>query len=145
VDHVSHTSPVDGVVIVDHDYLRGRRVFARVAVTYRYGREEDEVMGLHFSKELELVNTEVAPHAGDVQMTDVQERLIKKLGANAYPITVNLPENAPCSVSLDGGSEGSVRIFIHFYLFVKDLFLILSNLSKDDLIIRFNDFYRKKY
>ncbi|ROT61818.1 putative arrestin-like [Penaeus vannamei] len=58
VDHVSHTSPVDGVVVVDHDYLRGRRVFARVAVTYRYGREEDEVMGLHFSKELELVNTE---------------------------------------------------------------------------------------
>ncbi|XP_063596183.1 arrestin homolog [Penaeus indicus] len=109
VDHVTHTSPVDGVVVVDHDYLRGRRVFARVAVTYRYGREEDEVMGLHFSKELELVNTEVAPQAGDVQMTDVQERLIKKLGANAYPITVNLPENAPCSVSLDGGSEGSTQ------------------------------------
>ncbi|ROT61825.1 putative phosrestin-1 [Penaeus vannamei] len=43
-------------------------------------------------------------HAGDVQMTDAQERLIKKLGANAYPISVNLPENAPCSVSLDGGS-----------------------------------------
>jgi len=116
VDHVSHTSPVDGVVVVDHDYLRGRRVFARVAVTYRYGREEDEVMGLHFSKELELVNTEVAPHAGDVQMTDAQERLIKKLGANAYPISVNLPENAPCSVSLDGGSEGSVRIPIIFML-----------------------------
>nr|XP_027234800.1 arrestin homolog [Penaeus vannamei] len=79
VDHVSHTSPVDGVVVVDHDYLRGRRVFARVAVTYRYGREEDEVMGLHFT------------------------------GANAYPISVNLPENAPCSVSLDGGSEGSTQ------------------------------------
>ncbi|ROT61823.1 Arrestin-like [Penaeus vannamei] len=109
VDHVSHTSPVDGVVVVDHDYLRGRRVFARVAVTYRYGREEDEVMGLHFSKELELVNTEVAPHAGDVQMTDAQERLIKKLGANAYPISVNLPENAPCSVS----STAGVRVLLY--------------------------------
>ncbi|XP_027234805.1 arrestin homolog [Penaeus vannamei] len=107
VDHITHTSPVDGVVVVDHDYLRGRRVFARVAVTYRYGREEDEVMGLHFSKELELVNTEVAPHAGDVQMTDVQERLIKKLGANAYPISVTLPQNAPCSVSLDSGNEAT--------------------------------------
>ncbi|XP_037794065.1 arrestin homolog [Penaeus monodon] len=66
-------------------------------------------MGLHFSKELELVNTEVAPHAGDVQMTDVQERLIKKLGANAYPISVNLPQNAPCSVSLDSGDEMSTQ------------------------------------
>nr|XP_027234793.1 arrestin homolog [Penaeus vannamei] len=80
VDHVSHTSPVDGVVVVDHDYLRGRRVFARVAVTYRYGREEDEVMGLHFSKELELVNTERQPSG---------ER--------------------PCSVSPTGGSEGSTQ------------------------------------
>lgn len=109
VDHITHTSPVDGVVVVDHDYLRGRRVFARVAVTYRYGREEDEVMGLHFSKELELVNTEVAPNAGDVQLTDVQERLIKKLGANAYAFNVTLPQNAPCSVSLDSGNEESTQ------------------------------------
>ncbi|XP_063614526.1 arrestin homolog [Penaeus indicus] len=109
VDHITHTSPVDGVVVVDHDYLRGRRVFARVAVTYRYGREEDEVMGLHFSKELELVNTEVAPNTGDIQVTDVQERLINKLGANAYPIRVALPQNAPCSVSLDSGDEMSTQ------------------------------------
>ncbi|XP_042885555.1 arrestin homolog [Penaeus japonicus] len=109
VDHISHTSPVDGVVVVDHDYLRGRRVFARVAVTYRYGREEDEVMGLNFSKELELVNIEVAPNTGQIQTSDVQERLLKKLGANAYPINVSLPENAPCSVTLDNGDESSVR------------------------------------
>jgi len=108
VDHISHTSPVDGVVVVDHDYLRGRRVFARVAVTYRYGREEDEVMGLHFSKEMELVNTEVAPHnTGDVEVNDVQERLMKKLGANAYPFSVNLPQASPCSVTIDSGDDCS--------------------------------------
>jgi len=108
VDHVSHTSPVDGVVVVDHDYLRGRRVYARVAVTYRYGREEDEVMGLHFSKEMELVNTEVAPNnVGDVEVNDVQERLIKKLGANAYPFSVSLPQASPCSVTIDSGDDYS--------------------------------------
>ncbi|KAK8727386.1 hypothetical protein OTU49_009850 [Cherax quadricarinatus] len=107
VDDLSHTSPVDGVVVVDHDYLRGRRVFARVVVTYRYGREEDEVMGLHFSKEIELVNIEVAPNAGVEELNEVQQRLLKKLGANAYAFSVVLPHNAPCSVTIDGGDDYS--------------------------------------
>ncbi|XP_045126259.1 arrestin homolog, partial [Portunus trituberculatus] len=105
VDHVSHTSPVDGVVVVDNDYLRGRRVFARVAVTYRYGREEDEVMGLHFNKELELVNTQIAPNDGKNEISDVQERLIKSLGTNAYAFSVALPQNAPSSVTIDSGND----------------------------------------
>ncbi|ROT61830.1 Arrestin-like [Penaeus vannamei] len=109
VDHVSHTSPVDGVVVVDHDYLRGRRVFARVAVTYRYGREEDEVMGLHFSKELELVNTEVAPHAGDVQMTDAQERLIKKLVPTPTPSASTFRRTPP----VPSPSTAGVRVLLY--------------------------------
>ena len=99
---------MDGVVVVDNDYLRGRRVFARVGVTYRYGREEDEVMGLHFSKELELVNTQIAPNDGKDEISDVQERLLNKLGANAYAFRVALPESAPCSVTIDSGDDSSV-------------------------------------
>ncbi|KAK4305652.1 hypothetical protein Pmani_022462 [Petrolisthes manimaculis] len=109
VDHIDHTSPVDGVIVVDNDYLRGRRVYARVAVTFRHGREEDEVMGLSFSKELVLVNTQVAPNAGEEKHSDVQDRLIKKLGANAYAFSVALPQNAPCSVLLDNGDEYSTQ------------------------------------
>ncbi|XP_045621916.2 arrestin homolog isoform X1 [Procambarus clarkii] len=105
VDHLTHTSPVDGVVVVDRDYLRGRRVFARVAVTYRYGRPQDEVMGLKFSKELELVNVEVAPNGILKELTDVQERLVKKLGGNAYAFSVEVPQNAPCSVTLEKGDD----------------------------------------
>ncbi|XP_066977900.1 arrestin homolog [Macrobrachium rosenbergii] len=107
IDRINHTSPVNGVVVVDNDYLRGRRVFARVAVTYRYGREEDEVMGLHFSKEMVLVNTPVEMNNSDGEVTEVQERLLKKLGANAHAFSVSLPENAPCSVNLDNGDEAS--------------------------------------
>ncbi|KAK4305651.1 hypothetical protein Pmani_022461 [Petrolisthes manimaculis] len=109
VDHIDHTSPVDGVIVVDNDYLRGRRVYARVAVTFRHGREEDEVMGLSFSKELVLVNTQVAPNAGEEKHSDVQDRLIKKLGANAYAFSVALPQNAPSSVVLDGGDDFSTQ------------------------------------
>ncbi|KAK8394315.1 hypothetical protein O3P69_006484 [Scylla paramamosain] len=105
VDYVSHTSPVDGVVVVDHDYLRGRRVYARVVVTYRYGREEDEVMGLHFSKKFEFVNTQIAPNDGKDEISDVQERIIKSLGNNAYSFSVALPQNAPCSVTIDSGND----------------------------------------
>lgn len=123
VDHVSHTSPVDGVVVVDHDYLRGRRVFARVAVTYRYGREEDEVMGLHFSKELELVNTQIAPNDGKDEISDVQERLLNKLGSNAYAFSVAVPQSAPCSVTIDSGDDSSTQplgVIYDLRLYVSD-------------------------
>jgi arrestin-2 len=35
--------------------------FAQVIVTIRYGREQDEVMGLKFVKELVLINEQVVP------------------------------------------------------------------------------------
>ena len=53
--------PIDGVVVVDNDYLKGRKVYGRVTTTYRYGREEDEVMGLKFSKDLVLANQQIVP------------------------------------------------------------------------------------
>ncbi|XP_076043453.1 arrestin homolog [Oratosquilla oratoria] len=107
VDHLTHIAPVDGVVVVDDAYLRGRNVFAQVTVTYRYGREEDEVMGLHFSKEMELVNQQVYPSSDISTPTEVQDRLLKKLGGNAYPFSISLPKNAPNSVILEPGNEDS--------------------------------------
>jgi hypothetical protein len=58
-----HVDPIDGVVVVDNDYLKGRKVYGRVTTTYRYGREEDEVMGVKFSKELVLANQQIVPSA----------------------------------------------------------------------------------
>ncbi|KAK8739365.1 hypothetical protein OTU49_003597 [Cherax quadricarinatus] len=109
VDNTSSTEPVDGVVVVDNDYLHGRKVFATVAVTYRFGREEDEVMGLHFSKELQLTCQEIFPNTKKLNPTEVQDRLLKKLGGNAYPFAVSLPDNAPCSVQLHPGSEETAK------------------------------------
>ncbi|KAK4296391.1 hypothetical protein Pmani_031107 [Petrolisthes manimaculis] len=114
VDHISHTSPVDGVVVVEGDYLRGRKVFARVTVTFRYGREEDEVMGLHFSKEFELINAEVvadggAARAGQETTSPEVERLLQKLGPDARPFCLTLPGPAPGSVTLDPGSKGTSK------------------------------------
>jgi len=119
VDNTKGTEPVDGVVLVDQGYLQGRKVFASVAVTYRYGREENEVMGLKFCKEMTLTSRQIYPPSGDFKPTDLQDRLVQKLGANAYPFEVRLPELAPPSVVLqdDVGSKPlgviyELRIFV---------------------------------
>jgi arrestin-2 len=62
-----HVDPIDGVVVVDNDYLKGRKVYGRVTTTYRYGREEDEVMGVKFSKELVLANRQIVPSVEKVE------------------------------------------------------------------------------
>ncbi|KAK3866636.1 hypothetical protein Pcinc_027838 [Petrolisthes cinctipes] len=110
VDNVNNTEPIDGVVLCDNDYLRGRKIYAQVNVTYRVGREEDEVMGLHFSKELHLLTEEISPgKCPEGKVTEVQERLVNKLGPNASPFFINLPETTPCSVQLHPGAEGTAK------------------------------------
>jgi arrestin-2 len=43
------------------NYFNRFSPFAQVIVTIRYGREQDEVMGLKFVKELVLINEQVVP------------------------------------------------------------------------------------
>jgi len=103
VDHLKHTDPVDGVIVLEDGYIKGRKVYGQVVVTYRYGREEDEVMGLNFAKEMVLFKEQIYPQArandnGD--LSELQDRLLKKLGPNAFPFRFTLPQAAPCSVTL---------------------------------------------
>lgn len=108
--------PVDGVLVVDNDYLKDRRIYGQVVTTFRYGREEDEVMGLKFSKDMVLVKEQVVPPMhGKKQpnlsdLTPIQEKLLKKLGeVNAFPFTFNLPDLAPPSVTLQPGDQDQGR------------------------------------
>ncbi|XP_069697391.1 arrestin homolog [Periplaneta americana] len=106
IDHLDHVDPIDGIVVVDNEYLKGRKLYGQVTTTYRYGREEDEVMGLKFSKELVLAREQLVPcEEKKADLTPIQERLVKKLGANAYPFTFKFPPNAPSSVTLQPGEE----------------------------------------
>ncbi|XP_063378758.1 arrestin homolog [Cydia fagiglandana] len=106
IDHMDYCDPVDGVVVVDNDYLKGRKVYCQLVTTYRYGREEDEVMGVKFSKEMVIGQEQVVPMINSkMELTSVQEKLIKKLGPNAYPFTFNFPEMAPSSITLQPAEE----------------------------------------
>jgi len=75
-------------VLVDPDYLKDRKVFSHVLAAFRYGREDLDVLGLAFRKDLFLATQQVYPPPNvdnTKPLTRLQERLIKKLGANAYP------------------------------------------------------------
>lgn len=88
-------------------------------------------MGLHFTKEFELVNTQVAPNdGGQEQLTEVQERLIKKLGGNAYAFNVALPSSAPCSVTIDSGDDMSVSINLLVHLYSARLISVILKRGK---------------
>lgn len=105
-DHLDYCDPVDSVVVLDEEYMRGRKVFGQLITIYRFGREEDEVMGVKFSKEMILGKEQVYPMVNaKAEMTPMQERLIKKLGTNAFPLTFQFPQNSPSSVTLQAGED----------------------------------------
>ncbi|XP_066915814.1 arrestin red cell-like [Clytia hemisphaerica] len=101
-DHIEHCEPVDGVVLVDRDHIKDKTVFCHVLAAFRYGREDLDVLGLTFRKDLYLAKKQVYPPEIEEEepLTRLQERLIKKLGKNAYPFKFMLPKNTPSSVTL---------------------------------------------
>jgi arrestin-2 len=76
---------------------------SQLLMTYKYGREEDEVMGVKFSKVLVLCHQQIYPlpmTKEKLEITPMQESLVRKLGANAHPFILKFPINAPNSVIL---------------------------------------------
>ncbi|XP_018055151.1 PREDICTED: beta-arrestin-2 isoform X2 [Atta colombica] len=104
VDHITHVDPIDGVVLIDPDYIKDRKVFGHVLAAFKYGREDLDVLGLTFRKDLYLAAEQIYPVLQGTQppreLTRLQERLIKKLGNNAYPFYFELPPHCPASVTL---------------------------------------------
>ncbi|XP_044736686.1 arrestin homolog [Chrysoperla carnea] len=126
VDHISGVEPIDGIALLDDEYInqKDRRIYGQVICSFRYGREEDEMMGLNFQKDLYLASEQVYPRPSNQEsqpLTRLQERLIKKLGANAIPFTFVLPPSAPSSVTLQPGSEDDgqpcgVQYFVKLFI-----------------------------
>ncbi|XP_074113121.1 beta-arrestin protein kurtz isoform X3 [Cotesia typhae] len=103
VDHMTHIDPIDGVVLIDPEYVKERKVFGNVLAHLRFGREDLDVLGLIVKRELHLATDQIYPPTNEEQppkLTRLQERLIKKLGKNAYPFYFKLPPNSPASVTL---------------------------------------------
>jgi hypothetical protein len=80
--------------------------FCFILILY-ISREEDEVMGLKFQKDMHLASEQIYPpsKASNKDLSKLQERLVKKLGPNAFPFTFKFPPNSPASVTLQPGPE----------------------------------------
>lgn len=56
------TFPIlDGVVLIEPDYVKDRKVFGHVLAAFRYGREDLDVLGLTFRKDLYLAAEQIFP------------------------------------------------------------------------------------
>lgn len=49
------------MVLVDPDYIKDRKVFGHVLAAFRYGREDLDVLGLTFRKDLYLASSQIYP------------------------------------------------------------------------------------
>ncbi|XP_067006688.2 phosrestin-2 [Anabrus simplex] len=101
---------VQGVVLVDPEYLQDRKVFGQVTLTFRYGREDEEVMGLKFCNEAIMCLAQLCPiheRANPEPTTPLQDALMKRLGPNARPFTMEVTSLAPPSVQLVPAKEYS--------------------------------------
>ncbi|XP_042256469.1 arrestin, beta 2b [Thunnus albacares] len=107
VDHSDHVDPVVGVLLVDPEYLKDRKVFMSLTCAFRYGREDLDVLGLSFRKDLYISTFQAFPPLQENKkpLSRLQERLLKKLGQHAYPFNFTIPQNLPCSVTLQPGPE----------------------------------------
>ncbi|KAM6122383.1 S-arrestin [Pterocles gutturalis] len=101
IDNMGNVEPVDGVVLVDPAILKGKKVYVSLTCAFRYGREDIDVIGLTFRRDLFFSRVQVYPPADKPDsLSHLQESLLKKLGKNAYPFFFTFPDYLPCSVCL---------------------------------------------
>lgn len=112
----------EGVIVYSDDIAKSK-IHGQVIVTFRYGREEDEILGLHFSKELFLVSQEIYPHGPAFTPSKIQTKLVNKYGPNAVPFAFKLNKNTPQTVVIqpEEGSEGQpCGVYYNVRAFVED-------------------------
>ncbi|XP_037955929.1 arrestin, lateral eye-like [Teleopsis dalmanni] len=99
----SSPSILRGIVFVDPKAIQGYRVYAQLTLTFRYGREDEEVMGLRFCNEAIMSLHQIWPRNEEPareSLSPLQEALVKRLGDGAHPFTLSLTSQAPPSVQL---------------------------------------------
>ncbi|VDO99388.1 unnamed protein product [Heligmosomoides polygyrus] len=104
IDRGDYVDLIDGMVLVDEETVReGRRVTATLLAAFRYGREDLDVLGLTFRKDLISQQYQVYPPNPSQPtrpLTRLQERLKRKLGDLAFPFWFEVPPRSASSVTL---------------------------------------------
>ncbi|XP_051973618.1 arrestin-C-like [Xyrauchen texanus] len=122
VDNVDTVDPVDGVLKIDPADLGDRKVWIQLACAFRYGRDDLDVIGLSFRKDIWIQHIQLYPNAGHKPtLTEMHDTLLKKAGEQGHAFTFNIPTNLPCSVTLqpspdDTGKACGVDFEVKAYL-----------------------------
>jgi len=129
VDHVTGSDPIDGVVHIDREFLNDKRIVVQLICAFRYGKEQDETMGLSFKKELTLGEVQVFPERGQSEPpTRLQERLLSKMGKDTFPFHLAFPMHSPTSVILSmGPGESGEPCGVEYFVRAQ----IISTVQKD--------------
>lgn len=82
-------------------------VFVTLTCAFRYGREDLDVLGLSFRKDLFVASWQAFPPAEEAPepLTRLQERLLRKLGAHAHPFSFIVSDLPPPPQTTLCGSE----------------------------------------
>ncbi|XP_056140281.1 arrestin 3a, retinal (X-arrestin), partial [Lampris incognitus] len=105
IDHVDKVDSVDGVVKLDPAEFRNRKVWVQLSCAFRYGHEDLDVIGLSFRKDIWFQQIQLYPASHKPTLSPMHETLLKKAGDNAHPFSFTIPNNLPCSVSLQPGPD----------------------------------------
>ncbi|XP_047186574.1 arrestin 3a, retinal (X-arrestin) isoform X2 [Scophthalmus maximus] len=105
VDHVNSVDRVDGVVKLNPADFKDRKVFVQLACAFRYGSDDLDVMGLCFRKDIWIQIVQIYPATDKPTLTAMHDTLLKKAGDDAVPFSFEIPNNLPCSVSLQPGPD----------------------------------------
>lgn len=91
IETSTHVEPIEGVLVVDPNYVGARQVYVQLQMTFRYGCEEDEVMDVPLKRSLYIDTHQVYPPVKDINPSVTQANLANKLGSFAFPFILEIP------------------------------------------------------
>ncbi|XP_065560177.1 phosrestin-2-like isoform X2 [Artemia franciscana] len=102
---------IDGVFTINEEEMKTKKVFIQVTITFRYGRDDEEVMGLRLSNESILYRRQIFPREteeGPViskNLNSAQHLLLQKLGSSGQAFCIQIVKKLPPSVRLVPASD----------------------------------------
>ncbi|XP_039520621.1 arrestin 3b, retinal (X-arrestin) isoform X1 [Pimephales promelas] len=107
VDHVESVDSVDGVLKIDPSDLNGRKVWVQLACAFRYGKDDLDVIGVSFRKDIWIKRIQMYPFEGTKPPnTPMQEALLKKAGDQGHPFTFDVNLNLCVCLSIEKNNQG---------------------------------------
>ncbi|XP_055382924.1 uncharacterized protein LOC129613050 [Condylostylus longicornis] len=94
--------PLRGVIYIDPKFMCSQKIYGQLTLTFRYGREDEEVMGLKFCNEAVIAIKQIWPRINfnESEVTPLQQALVDRLGPGAHPFSLEIGTTAPPSVQL---------------------------------------------